>query len=257
MPEVLFIHGLWVTARCFDRFRARAEDRGLATTAPPWPLLDGTVADINASPPDGLARLGIGELVAHYEAIVRARPEPPVLVGHSLGGLVVLRLLDAGLGRAGVVLDGAPVRGVPPTLLALRSGGPVVSKPFGWRRVHRMSRKGFAANFANGLPAAEVDEAYRDHIIPTPGRPVFQLAFAMANRHSRVRPGPSTPPLLFVAGTADRTADPKLVRATHERYVKAGAPAELIEATGHSHWLIAEPGWEQIADQVYDWIAKL
>lgn len=257
MSDVLFIHGLWVTPTCFDRFMGRARDRGITASAPAWPQLDRPVAELRADPPPGLARVGIAELVDHYAALVRAAATPPVLVGHSLGGLVVLRLLDAGLGRAGVVLDGAPVRGIPPTRRALLSGLPVVSKPFGWRRLHRMSRSAFAANFANALPADEQDAAFAEHIIPAPGRPIFQLAFSMANPHSVVRPGPGSPPVLFVAGTADRTADPRLVRATHAKYLAAGAPVELLEAVGHSHWLIAEPGWEKIADAVLDFVEKI
>jgi pimeloyl-ACP methyl ester carboxylesterase len=75
--------------------------------------------------------------------------------------------------------------------------------------------------------------------------------------HIGVRPGPGKPPLLLVAGTGDRTVPASIVRAAHRKYQRAGATVEFLEAPGHSHWLIAEPGWEVIADGVFDWVKRV
>lgn len=71
------------------------------------------VEDQRRAPAPELAHLGVAEIVAHYEGVVRGLSEPPLLVGHSFGGLFVQMLLDRGLGRAGVAIDSAPPAGIP------------------------------------------------------------------------------------------------------------------------------------------------
>ena len=57
-------------------------------------------------------RSGSGEIVDHYERFVLALDEPPILIGHGIGGLVVQALLDRGLGICGVAVASAPIRGI-------------------------------------------------------------------------------------------------------------------------------------------------
>ncbi len=249
MPPILFLHGLWVTPRCFDGWRERATARGWDTHAPAWPHLDGAPADLRSRPPRQLARVGVPELVEHYRAAAAGLAEPPVLVGHSLGGLTAQLLLAAGVGRAAIALDPAPVRGVPVTPGMVAGSAPILLRP--WTGLHVMSRQTFARDFANGLPADRVEQAYEDHVVPAPGRPFRHLAFG---RHTAVRLDRRTAPLLLVAGTADRTVPASTVRATHRRHRRAGAAVDLLEAPGHSHWLVAEPGWEKVADRALDWL---
>jgi pimeloyl-ACP methyl ester carboxylesterase len=256
MPHLLFVHGLFVTARCFDKFRSRAESRGYSTSAPPWPYLDGDAAHLRANPPAGLTDIGLGELVAHYSGHARAFDTPPVLIGHSLGGMIVQVLADRGLGAAAVALDPAPIRGVRAAPQAVRVNLPILLRWRGHRRLFLMKRTAFARNFANGLPADQVDAAYDDVVVHAPGKPFLQLALGDRARHTETRPRPEGKPVLLVAGDADRTVPASMVRATHARYLTAGAPAELLPAPGHSHYLIAEPGWEKIADSVLDWVAR-
>lgn len=56
------------------------------------------------SPNPALAEVGITEIIDHYDRLIRALPEPPIVIGHSFGGTVTLHLLDRGLGVAGVVM---------------------------------------------------------------------------------------------------------------------------------------------------------
>ncbi len=92
---VVFIHGAWVTPKCWESFDGFFRDRGFATLAPAWPGKERSIEAIR-SDPSALAGLGIAEIVDHYERIIRALPEPPILVGHSFGGLFVQILLDRG-----------------------------------------------------------------------------------------------------------------------------------------------------------------
>ena len=101
---IMLIHGAWLDAHSWEGFKARYEAKGYTVVAPSWPLDDRSPAELRASPNPVLAKVGINELIDHYDRVIRALPEPPILIGHSLGGTVTQHLLDRGLGMAGVVV---------------------------------------------------------------------------------------------------------------------------------------------------------
>jgi pimeloyl-ACP methyl ester carboxylesterase len=119
MPTIVLIHGLWLTPRSWEGWKARFEERGHEVLAPAWPRMEGEVEALRRDP-SVMNGLGIAEVVDHYDRIIRRLDTPPVIMGHSTGGLVTELLLDRDLGAAGVGLSPAPVKGVlrlPPDLL--------------------------------------------------------------------------------------------------------------------------------------------
>ncbi len=247
----LLIHGAWVTPACWQDFRSLLERHGHACLVPPWPFMDRPVEALRRAPDPALARLTIKDLVDHFDRLIRALPEPPVLVGHSFGGLIVQMLLDRGLGAAGVAIDAGPPRGVLPSLRAIRSAAPVLFTPLGWRRVLTMSFEAFATTFANALPAGAMASAYERHIVPAPGRIYFQAALGLGNGVDFANP--TRAPLLLIAGGADRTSTPDMVEAMRRKHARSPARTDMRTFDGRSHWLIAEPGWEDVAQATLDW----
>ena len=75
---IVLVHGAWLNARSWDGVKARYEARGYTVIVPDWPLDDRDPADLRAVPHPGLHKIGQREIVAHYEAIIRALPEQPV-----------------------------------------------------------------------------------------------------------------------------------------------------------------------------------
>src|SRR5258706_5231934 len=112
--NIVFVHGAWVTGLCWEKFDGYFESKGYTCSATNWPCKDKPVEALKKNPDPGLAKLGIAEIVDHYDRIIRAMSEPPILIGHSFGGLFVQILLDRGLGSAGVAIDSAPPKGVFP-----------------------------------------------------------------------------------------------------------------------------------------------
>jgi len=254
MPDtktVVLIHGAWVTNACWDSFRARYEARGYRVLAPPWPYDDRPISDLRAAPDPRLAQSGIPQIVDHYAAIIRALPEPPILVGHSFGGLFVQILVDRGLGAAGVAINPAPPRGVLPGPTAFKANLPFILPPFGWRRALRMPFGRFRATFLNTLPPADQRPTYDAHVVPTAGRMFWD---GLLTRGARVHwRNPSRPPLLLITGTHDRNVGAGMNRANFRKYRGAPSRTDFREFPGRSHWIIAEPGWEEVADYAIDW----
>ena len=164
-------------------------------------------------PAPELARVGLKDIVDHYEKAAASLSEVPLLVGHSFGGLVAQLLLERKVGAGAIAIHSAPPRGVFPSLPALRSGFPVLLSLGGWRRVLRTSFDSFAHGFIHNLPPDEQRSVYEEQVIPTPGRPFFQVAFASFNAASKIdfaRSGRT--PLLIVAGDGDRTVTASMNR---------------------------------------------
>ncbi len=110
IPLVL-IHGAWLSARSWENYVDYFQGRGFSVSAPEWPRKQGDVEELRETSAE-LAGLGLDEIVDHYESVIRELDEPPVLIGHSFGGLIVELLLDRGHGRAGVALSPAPPKGI-------------------------------------------------------------------------------------------------------------------------------------------------
>ena len=108
---LLLIHGAWLSSRSWDNFADYFSSRGFAVSAPEWPRKRGDVEELREATGE-IKGLGLNEIVDHYESEIRKLDAPPVLVGHSYGGLIVELLLDRGLGRAGVAMSPAPPKGI-------------------------------------------------------------------------------------------------------------------------------------------------
>src|SRR3954447_9583462 len=96
-PPIVLIHGLWLTPRSWEGWKERFEARGRQVIAPSWPRMEAEVEELRRDP-SPMNGLGIADVVDHYDRIVRGLERPPVLIGHSFGGLFVELLLDRGLG---------------------------------------------------------------------------------------------------------------------------------------------------------------
>jgi len=248
---VLFVHGAWVTPSCWDPFKAWFEAKGYSCQAPAWPYLDRPVAELKRGLDPKFARLTIKKLVDHYAEKVRACGEPPILIGHSFGGLIVQLLLDRGLGKAGVAIDPAPPRGVRPSWTAIMSSKKLLLSWRGWSKLHTMSLQNFRQTFANGLPDDAVQQAYDTQVIEAPGRIFFQAALGLGNGLKRAT---LRGPLVLIAGEKDRTVTPDMVQALYALHKHTPGPVAMLRFPGRSHYLIAEPGWEDVAQGALKWV---
>jgi alpha-beta hydrolase superfamily lysophospholipase len=256
---VLFIHGLFLHASSWGPWCRRFAEAGFAPVAPGWPGEADTVAAARATP-ESVANQGIEDVQRHFRAIVAELTGPPVLVGHSFGGLIVQKLIGEGLGCAGVAIDPAQIRGVLPLPLAqLRSGWPILGNPFNLTRAVSLTREEFRYGFGNALPAAESDELFETWTIPSPARPVFEAAVANFVWHAASEVdtlNATRGPLLLVSGADDHTVPEVTTRATYHQYRRSRAITELIELEGRGHSLTIDHGWEQVAETVLEWLSS-
>jgi pimeloyl-ACP methyl ester carboxylesterase len=253
---VVFIHGAFMSTESWEPFISRFAARGYTCVAPAWPFLDHDLEELRRGPDPRFGRLGIGEIVDNYASIIREFETEPILIGHSFGGLFVQMLLDRGLGAAGVAIDPAPPKGVLPGMDSIRAGLPVLLGWKSWQRVRRMSFKHFQWAWVHTLSEPEQRAAY-EHVVPTSGRLFLQALLTPLTDVTKVNYRNSRrAPLLIIAGELDRTVEASMNLANFRKYARSTAVTDYREFNGRTHWIIRQPGWEEVADHAMDWLAK-
>jgi pimeloyl-ACP methyl ester carboxylesterase len=254
-PSVVLIHGMWMTPKSWDNWIDHYHDRGHRAIAPGWPgIKDPEEVRRDPSP---LRGLGIKACVDHYEGIVRELDRPPIIIGHSFGGLFTQLLLDRGLGTAGVAIGTAPPKGVvllPPS--TLRSGFPGLKNPLARSGLARLTPKQFRWRFTNTLSKEESDRIYHDQYIPGTNRAFFEAALAALSSNSPATvnfKNPARPPLLLLAGGEDHISPPTLNRTILKLQRQAPAVTDLKEYPGRTHYMAGMDGWEDVADDALNW----
>lgn len=255
-PTIVLIHGLWLTPKSWSGWMARFQRAGYTVVAPAWPGLSGDVESIRRDP-SALKGLTLKKIVDHYDHIVRPMARPPILIGHSFGGLIVQMLLDRGLGAAGVAIDSAQSAGV--TVLpfsTLRSTIQILGNPFTYNSVVGLSPQKFNYAFTNSLDAAESKKVYDDLAVPGPAHVLWEGALALLNPNaaSKINYRNNTrAPLLFIAGGADHLVPASINRANARKYRNSTAITDYREFPNRTHYTVGQAGWEEVADFALDW----
>ena len=258
-PAIVLVHGLWLTPLSWEGWQQRFESRGHTVLAPAWPGLEGTVAEVRRNTA-GYERLGVKEITDHYDGIIRGLGAPPIIMGHSFGGLITQLLLDRGLGAAAVAISPAQIKGVYILPLAQAKVASVALRnPANRRQAQMLTPEEFHYGFTNTLTAAQSKPVYDRLAVPGPGRVLFQAAFANFTPHAVTavnRHHSSRAPLLFLANGKDHTVPAVVTRAAYNIQQKTGALTELKEYPDRSHSTFAQDGWEQVAAYSLDWALR-
>ena len=256
---VLFVHGLWLHASSWAPWEELFRAEGYAPLAPGWPGEPDTVEQARDHP-ELVAGKGIDEVVAHYARIISGLGDKPVVIGHSFGGLIAQRLLGENLAAAAVAIDAAPIRGVilqPPS--ALRVAWIALRRPANRNRAVSLTAEDFRYGFGNAISAEESAELYLKWNIPSPGRPLFEVATANLSPRSPAKVDTGNDhrgPLLLIAGGEDRTVPSSVTRTTRKLYHKSSAVTDLHDFPDRGHSLTVDSGWRDVADAAVAWLRK-
>ena len=256
MPLVL-IHGAWLSARSWENYADYFGKRGFAVSAPEWPRKRGDVEEIRESA-DESAGLGVQEIVDHYEELIRASEQPPVLIGHSYGGLFVELLLDRGLGRAGVAMSPAPPKGalVLP-FSTLKAAAPALAHPSKWHGVVTLTPEEFTYAFVNTFSEEDAAAAYTRYAVPETGQIFYEGGFANFHLHPPTEvhfQSEDRAPLLIVGATEDHTVPASLAKAQYKHYERSPARTDYLEFEGRPHLHMVAPDWQEVAAAIDSWL---
>ena len=253
---IVFIHGLYLTARSWELWEKRYTDRGYKVINQSWPGLEGEVAALRKDPKP-IANMSVSKILDHYERIISALERPPIIIGHSFGGAFTQVLLSRGLGAAGVGLAAATVRGVfDVPLITLRSNWKVLRNPILRHRAIMPSAKEFRFAFTNTFTEEDSAKAYERYAIAASRNVLFTGVNANLNPFTPLKADfkkSDRAPLLFIAGGKDHVVPASANRHNAAKYRKSSAITDLVEFPERSHFTAVEQGWEEVADYALQW----
>ncbi|HEV8651837.1 MAG TPA: alpha/beta hydrolase [Actinomycetes bacterium] len=255
---IVLIHGFWVTPRSWEHWITRYQRRGYRVLAPAYPGFEVEVEALNADP-SPIEAVTVPAIIEHLELVIRELESPPILMGHSAGGVFTQVLLDHGLGAVGVAINSAPTEGVPVVPLSqIRSTFPVLKNPANRHRAVGFTFEQWHYAFTNTFAEEKSRALYERYAIPASGRIFWGSALAnihpghddnYVNYHNDDRA-----PLLFISGSEDHLMPPSVQRSNAKHY-KSDTVTEVVEFEG-PHLLPAQDGWEEIADYALEWAVR-
>ena len=237
-PSLLFIHGAFGQAAHFepwlDYFR-QAGFRGKAISLP----------GRGPSDAEALTTLRLADYLAAAGEAAQRFDQPPVVVGHSLGGLVALMLAAEGA-CVGAVLVAAPAPGLPPARpSAFRFAMPFVARVLAGLPVP-LNPAAMRLLATHDLSSAESDEIIAQSGMES-GLVLRKVAFAnTAVDYEAIRC-----PVLCLSGGSDR-----IIPDYATRKIVAATMAEHVAFPGHGHWLIAGSLTGTVAASVKNWLDR-
>ncbi len=252
-PPLFFIHGMWSTPATFARLRARFEALGHATFAPALPYHD---RDPALPPVPELGQLTVEDYAQYLIAEVTKLPAPPVIIGHSMGGMLA-QVVAARVDHAGLVLlataatAGVPALGLSP----LRSVFGVISKWGWWNQPTLMSPEAARWSVYNTVPPEVATEEIAT-LVWDSGRVMAEMTLPTLSKTgaTKVDYARLNTPALVIVGTEDRITIPSISRATAR---KLTGTVDYHEITGSGHWLFWGDVEARVGGMIGDWLGQL
>ncbi len=251
---ILFITGAFIGNDCWNEWRIYFESKGYTTLAPPWSHKDASSETLrNSHPNREIASNRLSALADYYSEIVKQLPEKPILIGHSIGGLIVQLLLQQGLGTAGVAIHSVPPQGIFTFKFSfLKAGWGALGFFTSTKKSYLMSFKEWQYGFTNGMSYEQQQESYYKLVIPE-SKLIVRDTITKA---AKVNFGNPHAPLLFISGSEDHTIPASLNYSNYKKYKRSNSVTDYHEFAGHTHFVLGQPDWKKTADYVLGWIEK-
>jgi pimeloyl-ACP methyl ester carboxylesterase len=241
-----------MTPLCWEHWLPRFQAQGYRCLASAWPGRDQPVDVLRKKHPDPeLGKLTFHDVLEHLTGVIRGLDEKPILVGHSMGGLLVQVLLQRDIAAAGVAIDSAPPPGVFTTRWSfVKANWPHINPFAPQGQPIAMTFERFQYAFVNTLPLDQQKAAFERYVVPESRRVPGQSLTGVARvDFKRMRP-----PLLLVAGSADNIIPDVLNKTNYEKYRQSPAVTGFKAFPGRTHYIIGQDGWEEVADYVLTWL---
>jgi pimeloyl-ACP methyl ester carboxylesterase len=242
-PPLLFVHGGYVSASCWDEFfMPYLSRRGF----------DCHAVDLSGhGSSEGRAELnsfGLDDYAADVARAAMALGEPPVLIGHSMGTAIVERVAERQPARAAVLMSPVPAIGTLAATMKLAITEPAffgevtgASKGRYSDRTLRLLRDVY---YSPDMQPADLVR-FQAHFQPESSRAVTELTLLglrVPRRLPRI-------PALVLGGECDAVFPASLLYFTAARW-----NAKLVEIPRAGHTLMLDVHWQQAAEHIARWL---
>jgi len=248
--NIVFIHGMFQNSKSWEKWITYFSEKGYNCIAPSWPLHEGVPADLRDNPPADLGDLELQTIINEMERLVNSLPEKPILIGHSVGGLIVQILVQKGMAEIGV-----PISSVAPNAMLAFDWGfmknsALIANPFKGNEPFYTDLESFHESFCNTMTMEDTQKAFNETATHD-SRNVLRDCMGEAGQVDTEMPHA---PLLFIGGEEDEIIPFELNRRNAEAYTDEVSIVDFKAFPNRGHWICGQPGWEEVAAYVSEWL---
>lgn len=251
---IVFVHGLHENAHSWSRWRLFFENLGYACYTPDYPYHGGVPNELRKNPNRLLAKVKLSDVVSHYtDYIDNLKDEGyPILIGHSMGGLIVQKLIQSKKGSLGVCITSASPQGLLSFKWSFIKSNWGTVNPLKANSLFCGSKEWFHYAICNTLSRQESDEIYQNAVIPE-SRNIPRSSRGIEGKINFNIPHS---PLLFIGAEKDNIIPLSLNMKNAKRYKDKNSITEFKEFKGRSHGICIQDGWQEVAQFIEDWVLK-
>jgi len=249
--KIVMIHGMWGGGWYWENFKNFFEQRGYECFTPT--LRHHDVSPLDDPHPD-LGETSLLDYAQDLEEFIGKLDDKPILIGHSMGGLLAQILGSRGFAKALVLLTSASPSGVNALKFSvIKSFWSVLTTWGFWRKPQRLSFKTTVYSMLH-LLSEEEQKAIYDKFVYESGRAAGEIGFWLLDFKgaSKVDESKVTCPVLVISGAEDRITPVSLSKKMAKKY-----NGTYKEFENHAHLVIMEPGWEDIAKYIASWFNQI
>lgn len=251
--NIVLIHGLFVNNTSWNQWKTYFEAQGYTVHTPANPGHEGKPSELRNVIDSQLTKTGFEDVVMNIIKLIDTLPEKPIVIGHSLAGLVVQKLIELDKAVAGISIDGAPPKNIFAPLATIKMVLPVVN-PFKGNSAYMGSREWYHKAFFNNYSKAESDQLFEAIAVPE-SRKIARDT--LLTRFAKVDFNKPHQPLLFIGGGNDTIFASSFTKRIAGSYKDKNSITDFKEFKGKSHFICGEEGWEDVATYVLNWMNKL
>ncbi|WP_447752142.1 alpha/beta hydrolase [Sphingopyxis fribergensis] len=251
MTDILFVHGMFQNAKSWEKWTGYFSERGFNCVSPSWPLHEGDPRALRESPPEGLGDLHLETVIDAVESEVR-RLDRPVMIGHSVGGLITQIMANKGLVSSGVAINSVAPNAMIDLDWGFIKNSAIIANPLKGNDPVLMDAKTFHGAFANTLSEEEAEREFEKSATHD-SRNVLRDCMGKAGRIDLDAPHA---PLLLIGGEEDQIIPAHLTEKNFDAYSDKGSVTDFLPFAGRSHYICNEPGWEQVAEAALQFIQR-
>ena len=220
--------------------------------APSNPCHENSVHAMWEYTPQELRDVTFVDVVKKLATFIDTLPEQPILIGHSLGGLSVQKLVEKWKAAAGICIDGAAPAGILSTQWSFIKANLPVLNPLRGNSVFHPSKEWWFYAFGNNLTRKESDKAFDEFAVPE-SRNIPRGTIGGFAKIDFTKPHA---PLLFIAGEKDHIIPHQLNEKNFKAYQDANSIKEFKIFENRGHFICGDKNWHEVSTYVYDWINK-
>jgi pimeloyl-ACP methyl ester carboxylesterase len=250
---IVFIHGLFQNPKSWDGWMKYFTEKGYTCYAPAYAYHEGEPESLRKNIDSRLGALTFGQVIDSLAAFIDKLPEKPILIGHSMGGLAVQKLINMDKGVAAIAIDAAPPKGIFSFKWSFLKANLSTVNPLKGNSVCLPSLEWFHYAFCNTMTMEQSKKEYDMYVVPESRN----IPRSSTGKAGKIDFGKPHVPLLIIAGEKDHIIPSSLNKKNYRAYKDKSSQLDFKEFSSRTHYICGQENWQEVAGYIDTWIRSI